>query len=268
MPKTFMAHAFDLGDPWRGAKCPDTGNPYDCKVPIFMGPLIHPRLKYPVGQRLAVGAMAIAYGSSKDYAQATISGCQLTRKSLVIAFNKTDLRGAKISVRTYDRSTPIRSALSVFVNSNEKFFACPSSLGLGISVKDGFCPKTLSNNKSKDYIYDISAIEQPAEGIWIPLNIELAASGTEIVVDLTPLGGQLPLAVRYAWGDNKKGSLPNDADILCCDKLAHTDECKPAGCPIMTVDERVVFGGLPANPFIAMIRGGKCVCPEPQSCNE
>jgi len=268
MPNTFMAHAFDLADPWRGATCPDTGNPYDCKVPVYMTPLLHPRLKYPVGQRLAVGAMAKAYGSSKDYAQATISGCQLNGQSLVIAFNKIDLRGAKISVRTYNRSTPIRSALSVFVNSTEKVLTCPSWLGLGLSVKGGFCPNTRSNNKSQDYIYDIPAVEQAAEGIWIPLNIELAASGTEILVDLTPLGDQVPLAVRYAWGDNKKGSLPTGADILCCEKLDDTDECKPAGCPIMTVDERVVFGGLPANPFIAMIKGGKCYCPEPQTCNE
>jgi len=262
MPSTFMAHAYDLADPWRGATCPPN-TPYDCKVPTYMTPVLHPRLKHPVGHRLAIGAMATAYESLNDYAQATISGCQLAEKSLIIAFNKTDLRGAKLSVSAYNRATPIRSALSVFVNSTGRYLTCPSWLGIGLYVRDGFCPNTLKNN-----LYDIPAIEQSAEGKWIPINIELGASGTEVVADLTPLDGQLPLAVRYAWGDNKKGSLPNEADILCCDKLDDADECEPAGCPIMTVDQRVVFGGLPANPFIAMIKEGKCICPKPQVCDE
>ena len=45
-------------------------------------------------------------------------------------------------------------------------------------------------------------------------------------------------------------------------------ECTPASCPIQLPDSRAPFGALPANPFIAKIKGGKCECLEPQVCSE
>ena len=67
MENTFMAHGFDMQDPWNGktGACvtdPGTFPGYNCETPWFMGPSIHPRLKKPVGQRLALGAMKEAYG--------------------------------------------------------------------------------------------------------------------------------------------------------------------------------------------------------------
>jgi hypothetical protein len=87
---------------------------------------------------------------------------------------------------------------------------------------------------------------------WIQLNYT-QASPSSIAVDLTPLNGSAPTAVRYAWGI-----------INCCDltdpTLYVTHGCV-AACPIMSAS------GLPANPFQAKIVGGTCQCIDPQVCD-
>ena len=86
---------------------------------------------------------------------------------------------------------------------------------------------------------------------WVQLNYTQTSPST-IAVDLGPLQGVAPTAVRYAWGI-----------VECCD---HTDPtlyvnhgCQ-AACPIMSES------GLPANPFQAKIVGGACQCVAPQVC--
>jgi len=72
-------------------------------------------------------------------------------------------------------------------------------------------------------------------------------------VDLSPLEGATPTAVKYAWGI-----------IDCCDltdPTAFTSKPCIANCPIMGST------GLPANPFIAKINDGKCGCVAPQECS-
>lgn len=86
---------------------------------------------------------------------------------------------------------------------------------------------------------------------WTQLNMTLSSSNT-ISVDLTPLAGLTPTAIRYAWGV-----------VDCCN---HYDPdvyvTKPCGseCPIMS------SSGLPANPFQARITAGVCACVAPQVC--
>lgn len=77
------------------------------------------------------------------------------------------------------------------------------------------------------------------------------ASDTAITVDLSPLNGSTPTAIQYAWGV-----------VDCCD---HTDPnlyiTHGCGlCPIMSTSN------LPANPFKARIKSGKCECVAPQVC--
>jgi hypothetical protein len=58
---------------------------------------------------------------------------------------------------------------------------------------------------------------------------------------------------RYAWGI-----------IDCCDlndPSTFTSKSCIANCPIMA------SSGLPGNPFIAKIEGGKCACVAPQVCD-
>jgi hypothetical protein len=87
---------------------------------------------------------------------------------------------------------------------------------------------------------------------WVQLNYTQTSPST-IAVDLGPLQGVAPTAVRYAWGI-----------VECCD---HTDPtlyvthgCQ-AACPIMSES------GLPANPFQARIVDGVCQCVAPQVCS-
>ena len=95
MANAWTAHAYDLADPWifcEGSPptktCPgcDTIDPrYNCSAPSE-GPGIHPRLKVPVGQRLAHGALVTAYGFPGPVTGPTISGCTVTNSSLTVTF--------------------------------------------------------------------------------------------------------------------------------------------------------------------------------------
>eukprot|EP00462_Mataza_sp_D1_P027667 CAMPEP_0175177196 /NCGR_PEP_ID=MMETSP0087-20121206/34245_1 /TAXON_ID=136419 /ORGANISM="Unknown Unknown, Strain D1" /LENGTH=111 /DNA_ID=CAMNT_0016469133 /DNA_START=221 /DNA_END=552 /DNA_ORIENTATION=+ len=90
---------------------------------------------------------------------------------------------------------------------------------------------------------------QQGDGLWVAVNIEVGSTNTDIVVDLHPLAGVPPLAVRYAWGN---GNSPNGQDVQCCQdwagpsnwiSKAEQHECVPASCPIMLSYTGVVFGG-------------------------
>ena len=85
---------------------------------------------------------------------------------------------------------------------------------------------------------------------WINLpTMHLGQTPGTVVVDLSSLGGEVPTAVRHAWGETD-----------CCDlsdpDLYVTHGCI-ANCPIMS------SSALPANPFMAKIVGGKCKCMPP-----
>ena len=78
-----------------------------------------------------------------------------------------------------------------------------------------------------------------------------------VVVDLSPLNGSTPLALRYAW---------DDAETDCCvhdDGLGLRFPCPPGNCPLVGRASR-----LPANPFLAKITAdGRCECVAPQLCS-
>jgi hypothetical protein len=89
LPNAFLAHAYDLADPWgdacapqpmtakcRGCDAADAA--YNCLTPFYMGPSIHPRLKQPVGARLAASALALVYGKGGAVTGPTLAGCAVT----------------------------------------------------------------------------------------------------------------------------------------------------------------------------------------------
>ena len=91
-------------------------------------------------------------------------------------------------------------------------------------------------------------------GDILPLTKKVfSRAGTGITVDLKPLNGTAPTAVKYAWGI-----------VQCCDHadptLYVTHGCI-ADCPIYSKN-----AALPANPFKAKIVAGKCECVAPQVC--
>ena len=85
----------------------------------------------------------------------------------------------------------------------------------------------------------------------------LPGSTHEVVADLHGLQGEDIFALRYAWGE-----------ALCCPEAdpliatANRKACRAASCPL------VGSGGLPANPFLARVIGGRCRCLPPQVCDE
>ena len=116
--------------------------------------------------------------------------------------------------------------------------------------------------------------------------------GTTVTIDLAPLGGQTPTAIRYALGSGCDGDfLSGGQGRVCCGPFVETSKqpCPPGSCPIK-VRSCSLFGasqhalalaltisrahpqasgrlGLPAVPFLAEIVGGKCRCLPPQTCD-
>ena len=236
MPATFIAHAYDLADVWvncgpapQTKQCPgcDVAVPgISCLQQWYMGPGIHPRLKKPVGQRLAAAALPIAYAWPGPATGPTLAGCTLDGGSntIMMTFNATLLAGAPLTLLPYDVAYANRSALSVLVGSSGA----------------------------------------PNSGHWVPCNIALTGAAA-IKVDLSPLGGATPQAIKYAWGAT--GGTPNDADVECCWPTA-SGACMPGQCPIGVLVSAAPMGFLPAHPFLAQITAaGKCLCPTPQTCD-
>lgn len=257
------AQAYDLSDPWvncgnapQTVQCPgcDTADPENnCLQPYYMGPSIHPRLKKPVGQRLAAAALSAVYGWPGPVTGPTLAGCSLGPGTLTLAFNASLLAGAPLLVQPYDLAFPNRSGLSVLVNASA---------------------------------------DDAGSGVWVALN--LAAPGSagpaSVDVDLSPLRGTVPQAVKYAWGEwrgggggktngcpqlrcsppfsGTTGGAPNGQDVTCCSGAPWLgQECVPGQCPLLAQLATAPLGGLPANPFFAEMRAGKCVCPAPQACD-
>merc|ERR1711959_45181 len=89
------------------------------------------------------------------------------------------------------------------------------------------------------------------ENAW--RDVDVASAGpTSVTVDLAKSGG-VAYAIRYGW------------DGGCCSPEAtvNGDPCPSASCPLTSH-----FAGLPANPFLARIEGGRCKCLEPQVCDD
>ena len=223
-----------LQDPWNGntGACLENTGPipggdaagYNCNTPFFMGPSIHPRLKKPVGQRLALGALETAYGKGKGAFGGVIQGCEAASGSLTLKF---DMKGRKLLVGAYNKSNPVRSATAVQVGTE-----------------------------------------------WVPVHVALGSAPGTISVDLSALANSdaaAPTAVRYAWGATDKnangGASPNGEDVSCCEGDGIAEPCVPTQCPLLAAEPLAPFGALPIDPFIAEIKAGKCVCPEPQECS-
>lgn len=230
MPNTFLAHAFDLQDPWNGNTGACLTNPqalpgFDCTTPWYMGPSIHPRLKQPVGARLALGALQTAYGIGSGVRGGSLKGCAAGAGEVTLKF---DVGSRQLNVRSYNASRPELSAVSVRVNTTQGLSWMP-----------------------------------------VPIRVGDAGSVVADLSGLAPDAAGTVSAVRYAWGDNTQTSdhAPNGNDVSCCEGDGTDAPCVPGQCPIHVVEAAAPYGMLPVDPFLAEIVGGKCLCPEPQECS-
>ena len=252
MPNTFLAQALDLDDPWSNTTCSDTKCcPYDFNASHhktcsgcdaycnntagtswFMGP-IHPRDKQPLGARLAHAASVAVYGLPGAATGPTLSGCRVGAGSVTVTFSAALLGGDSVQVQAYPPAykNVSASALAVLVDPN------------------GFCFQS-SGSRCIDDGTGRAGPNQTDSG-WVYVDIA-EATANSITVDLARAGGAI-YGIRYAM-----------ADETCCAHYEPTSgPCPVASCPLMGRASR-----LPANPFMAHIVGGKCVCIPPQVCDE
>jgi hypothetical protein len=281
LPNTFLAQAYDLDDEWGPTAgpcfqtwgCCRTNKGYnatkcagretlcspacaaDIDTPILMGS-IHPRSKKQVGDRLGRAMVNTIYSGTGAFTGPTLSSCSKSGNTLTIQFNESLLRGDTLSLQSLQRA----GGSQLWVQTNASLF-CMEPLCV-TNQTDGRCANiNPANPRQGPAIYCPTwaggdGVTIHATGVfdsgWTQLNFT-ASSASAVSVDLTPLGGAAPTAVKYAWGM-----------VDCCD---HTDPNLYVSygcisqCPIMS------SSGLPANPFQAQITtDGTCKCVAPQVC--
>ena len=253
MPATFVAQGYDLGDPMAGLRAPcfneTSWDPATCRpwnasawnpalrplnqlvwanaAPPFMGG-IHPRLKSPVGRRLALAAARLFFGSAGAPTGPTLAGCRLDAGSaqLTLQFNTTLLRGEVLTVQPFDTNV----SAWAYPDSSTAMVCYPPS-----PAQAAACLTT--------------------PGMWAPAPVRLgSAPGTAVLA----LANVSAAAVRYAW------PLTDHGDTCCPGRdvaMGHA-ACIPGSCPLLSSPSY-----LPANPFYAALRGNRCVCTLPQTCD-
>ena len=263
MPNTFLAQAFDLDDPFCNTTCYydqccfNNFNATACNrhapnaeiectrycdstmgTNFYMGP-IHPRSKKPVGVRLAQAAAVTVYGQPGTFTGPTISGCRVSGGSVTVTFNASLLGSETVQVQSYPPAynNISSSAMAVLVNPR------------------GFCFQSVGSKHGAPQCIDDGSGSAPVnqtDSGWVFVDIAEGSSNS-ITVDLARVNGNAIYGIRYAM-----------EDATCCQHYAPTSgPCPVESCPIMGRTTR-----LPANPFMAHIVDGKCVCIPPQVCDE
>eukprot|EP01060_Flectonema_neradi_P032102 TRINITY_DN5040_c0_g2_i2.p1 TRINITY_DN5040_c0_g2~~TRINITY_DN5040_c0_g2_i2.p1 ORF type:complete len:610 (+),score=126.46 TRINITY_DN5040_c0_g2_i2:77-1906(+) len=265
MPNTFLAHAFDLGDPWSNTTCYHNGCCDNftlpkchgcegfcdsCKETNFYMGAIHSRDKKPLGDRLAQAAYGSVYGGTVPVRGPVLSGCSLSNGKLTITFNKTLLGSQSVIVGDYQRD---RNASMVQILTNSSLFCMQMD-------KDAPAPGEQScrdNGEGEPFTVQLPkgkrGIIESSE-TWPMVNIT-SSGPNSVVADVSEFGDNI-FAVRYAFFTSH---------VNCCAKNTPTSgPCPIASCPLKASG----LGNLPANPFVAKIINGKCECLPPQVCDE
>ena len=255
MPATFLAQALDLDDPYINTTCSDIKCcAYDfnasrhrtcagcddycdstARTAWYMGP-IHPRDKKPLGARLAQAAGVAVYGLPGAATGPTLAGCRVAPGggSVTLTFDAALLAGDAVQVQAYPPAygNVSASALAVLVDPN------------------GFCFQGQGQGRACTDDGSGGAGPNATDSGWVYVDVA-QASASAVTVDLARSGG-VAYGIRYAM-----------ADETCCAHYAPTSAPCPVGsCPLVGRASR-----LPANPFMARIEGGKCVCIPPQVCD-
>ena len=167
---------------------PDSCKPY-CEVlagtPVYMG-AIHPRVKKPVGERLARAAMAVAYNNDQyPPSGPTVAGCSVDTSStadgstsLEVRFDASMMKGDSLVMQPYENNATAGILLSnMQVLTDPAFFCiepllrcrnhsvpkgkpCPKGPGSG---PEWYCPDEASPS---DYATDDSAPSDAAGAMW------------------------------------------------------------------------------------------------------
>jgi hypothetical protein len=161
---------------------------------------------------------------------------------------------------------PIAAPLSLALENTATYVLVNSSLNLS----------TLSANhhgkNSGDYKGPYSAGNEYGVTGWVAVMPVAGPGGNTVTLDLSPLGGLAPTAVRYGVGSGGWGiTAPNNNGCgrMCCGPTVDCgrEPCPPDSCPIHSTATAAGSIALPAVPFVAAISGGKCRCAAPQVCD-
>jgi hypothetical protein len=280
MPGTFMGDAWDCGDPWAMDSCWQSGCCVERTTPLgeicegdFRGNWtnlthsagrVHPRDKDLVGRRLAQAAFASSYKPDTPLlAQPPVlSGCSVSADgaTLTLRFDAALLKGERMIVSKPPLAGPLNRTLqntALYVLANASLDLAAIAAGHHNATQQGY--KGCYENGN----------EYGAEG-WravVPLQ---AAAANEVLVDLAPLNGATPTAVRYGAGAGFYGSFAGGNAAICCgpyQELSYAP-CPPNSCPLKSSASATASATeLPATPFVAAIVGGRCVCVPPQECS-
>ena len=265
LPMTAQALAHDKGDPWDADTCANRGCCVDPYIPLgptcvgdhrgfwsvnatpwFQG-CIHPRPKGILGRQLARAAQALSYGggAALQLSGPALAGCTVSGATLTLRFNATLLAGAAVTWSANASRNLENTALYALAAPA----ALPADYGAGHHGSPGSYKGPYANGN-----------EWGVEG-WVALDAVSGPGAAELSVDLTPLGGAAPTAIRYASGAGGWGS--GSSNRMCCGPSINVavEPCAPNSCPLQA-------GGLPGVPFTAAIDAtGHCTCAPPMSCN-
>eukprot|EP00937_MAST-01D_sp_MAST-1D-sp2_P001167 g1167.t1 len=271
MPNTFLAQAFDLNDPFANiscygkTKCHDN-MPWNASWPpscrkycdsvrtsnFYMGP-IHPRDKRPVGQRLGGAAAVAAYGKQGHASGPTLAGCTAAGGKVTLRFKSGGGGGSGggaaadgVRVQPYYDGTAVVGGKAYDALGSKMAVLLNASM---FCMQEGGRGAPACRDDGTGRAFDAAGYD--ASRLWRTVDVAPGAAANEVVLDLARTNGTA-FAVRYAWtGD-------------CCSENPPTSEpCPVASCPLMGTGS-----GLPVNPFVAKIEGGKCKCVAPTACDE
>ena len=300
MPNTYLAHAYDMGDPWadkslgsnnctdpdaskHGPKCltwddsdwvPALKPMYDLirahDTPFFMGP-IHPRIKAPIGRRLAVAYKNLMLGGTATFTGPTLSGCTVQSDVVTLTYNTTLLRDDKILLQDYN-NTGVTDSNGMLICTGASPYANASSCACSqwATIKEDeangspsitYCEvgpgwKPSAELRAVSTPVDSRLGSNPYTQMWQSAPLMQTDTNT-LAIDLSKVnatGGVF--AVRYGWSFG--------LDFCCADARYQKGlmPCKPAACPVMTEGTN-----LPGNAFFATIENNKCKCLAPQVCD-
>lgn len=200
-------------------------------TPQFMGSL-HPRLKAPVGRRLAAGMVATEYGGGNTVTGPTLSGCTYddTAHRITLHFNKTLLKGDVVTITRTQVPIPANSTVATPVTDSLLTHVCTgdahdcSCLSWRYTPTGKHTPKNASGWTCEvPFASDLppGQLQQSRGDIWAEAPITLLDDGASIAVDTARLnvttGGVQ--AVSFGWSFDAGScciDLPSQTGLAPC----------------------------------------------------
>ena len=213
---------------------------------------MHPRPKGILGRQLARVTQALVYADGAgagapplQLSGPALAGCSVAGAALTLRFDAALLAGAAVSWL----------ANASRARENTALYALPAPARLPADYGSGHHP---GGDYKGPYA---NGNEWGVEG-WVALDAVAGPGAAELTVDLAPLRGAAPTAIRYASGTGGWGSGAQNR--MCCGPLINVavEPCAPDSCPLHAA-------GLPGVPFVAAIDAatGRCACAPPMDCS-